>query len=95
MFTAGASPSTVTFPPPPRVSVELYHSGHPSPRHEVQQNPRELLHLFLPSDLVSGDHRRRNRTAPFMLCFGSQPKDLGLEQSKIQGVICTALDSDE
>jgi hypothetical protein len=94
-FTAGTLPSTVAAPPPPRVLVELYHSGHPSPRHVVRQNPRELLHPSLPLDLTAGDHRRRNMAAPTLLCSGSQPKDPGLEESKVQGVMCTTVDSDE
>jgi hypothetical protein len=95
MFTAGASPSMVTPPPPPRVLIEIYHSGHPSPRHVVQQNPRELLHSFLPSDLAAGDRRCWNRIALALLCFGSELRDRGLEDLKVQGAICTPVDSDE
>jgi hypothetical protein len=95
--SAGAQrlPSTETSPPPSQVLVETSLSGHPSPRQVAQQDHRESLSLSLPLDLAAGDHRRRNTAAPPLLCFGLRLKDLGLEESKIQGVMCTTIDSDE
>jgi hypothetical protein len=94
-LTAGALPSTVTSPPPPRVLVEIHLSDHPSPRREVQQNPRELLHPLLPLDLAAGDLPRRNTAVLPLLCVCLQLKDLVLEDLKVQGAICTPLDSDK
>jgi hypothetical protein len=70
-------------------------SGHPSPRQVAQQDHRKPLSPSLPLDLAAGDRRRRNRTAPALLWFGPQPKDLGLEEMEDQGVFCKALDLDE
>jgi hypothetical protein len=94
-FTAGTSSSPLTPPPPPRVLVELHHSGHPNPRHVVAQNPRELLRPFLPLDLAAGDHRRRSTAAILLLYFGFQSRDVGLEGIEVQGVFYKALDSEK
>jgi hypothetical protein len=57
---AGASPSSLTPPPPVRAPVEVPLSGHLYPRHVAQSNRREPLKLSLPSDLAAGDPPHRN-----------------------------------
>jgi hypothetical protein len=95
MLTTGASPSTVTSPPPPRVLVEIPFSDHHDPRHGVQQNRRELLKPPLPLDLAAGDFPRRNMVVPFLFPFCLEPRTPNLEEMKAQGAICKALDSNE
>jgi hypothetical protein len=57
---AGASPSSLTPPPPLRAPIEIPLPGHLYPRHVVQSNRREPLKLPLPSDLAAGGPPRRN-----------------------------------
>jgi hypothetical protein len=85
----------VTPLPPPRVLVEIHLADHPSPRQVVQQNRRKPLSPLLPLDLVAGDLSRQNTAVLPLLCVYLQPKDLGLEDLKVQGAICTPLDSDK
>jgi hypothetical protein len=94
-LTAGASPPTVTSPPPPRVLVEIHLADHPSPRQVVQQNRRKPLSPLLPLDLAAGDLSRRNTAVLPLLCICLQLKDLVLEDLKVQGAICTPLDSNK
>jgi hypothetical protein len=95
MLTAGALPLTVTSPPPPRALVGISSSDHHDLRQEVHPNRREFLSLLLRSDLAAGDLSRRNTAILSLLCVYLQLRDTVLEDLKIQGAICTALDSDE
>jgi hypothetical protein len=94
-LTVGALPSTVTSPPPPRALIGISSSEHHDPRQEVHPNRREFLSLLLPSDLAAGDLSRRYTAVLPLLCVCLQLRDLVLEDLKVQGAICTALDSDE
>ena len=56
---------------------------------------RGPLYLPGPLPLAAGDTRRRDPALPPLFPFPNRAKDLGVEETKPQGVICIAQDSFE
>jgi hypothetical protein len=55
----------------------------------------DVVMLSHPSTLTAGDHRRQNRLVKFHVPSLTKAEDHGLEDTKVQGVICKTLDSEE
>jgi hypothetical protein len=87
---AGASPSSLTPPPPLQAPVKIPLPGRRYPRHVVQLDHRKPLKLPLPSDLAAGGPPRRNRPVKPLPSPLTTARDHGLEDSKAQGAICKA-----
>jgi hypothetical protein len=89
----GASPSSLTPPPPLRALVEIPLSGRHYPRHVVQSDHRKPPKLPLPLVLAAGDPPHRNRPVKPLSPPLTTARDHGLEDSKAQGAVCKACDS--
>jgi hypothetical protein len=82
-------------PPPVACSRRAAAIGHPDPKSGLPQVRKNLVMLPRPSTLTAGDRRRRIwpvKPAPPSL---TTAKGLRLKDTKAQGAVCKAYDSDE
>jgi hypothetical protein len=82
-------------PPPAACSRRAAATGHLDPKSGLPQVRMDLVMLPRPSTLAAGDHHRRIwpvKPAPPSL---TTAKGLGLKDTKAQGAVCKAYDSDE
>jgi hypothetical protein len=82
-------------PPPATLSPSHHRYSSPRPDSGHPQVHTYVVMLSHPSTLTAGDHRRRNKPVKFRVPSLTKAEDHGLEDTKVQGVICKTLDSEE